>query len=224
MGFEDFVYGGSAFVSGMLMAVFFFFVFLFVAVAIPVASYVLHSLGLYSIAKRRGLRHKWLAWLPFGEAWLLGSISDQYQYVVKGKIKYRRRWLLLLNITAVAIYLGCVGTLVSSMLISDYIAAVVAHTLGGWLALSGVVITLGVLRYAAYYSLFRSCQPSNGVLYLLLSILVPASLPFVVFFIRKKDLGMPPRKQPPVAEVIAQAPVETPEETVEEIAEETTEE
>ncbi|MBR2937435.1 MAG: hypothetical protein IKB80_02940 [Oscillospiraceae bacterium] len=224
MGFEDFIYGGSAFVSGMLMVALIFIVVIFIAVAIPVASYVLHSLGLYTIAKRRGLRHKWLAWLPFGEAWLLGSISDQYQYVAKGKIQYRRRWLLLLYIAAVAIYLGCLGTLVSSMLFSDYIAAVIAHTMGGRLALIAVLIAFGILRYIAYYNLFRSCQPSNALLYLLLSILVPVSMPFIVFFIRKMDQGMPPRKQTPVVEVLAEEVEDIPEEAVEEIAEEITEE
>ena len=60
-------------------------VFLVVYLLLLVASvtmYVLQSLGAYTVAKRRGIHHPWLAWLPIGNVWIWGSISDQYQYVV----------------------------------------------------------------------------------------------------------------------------------------------
>ena len=49
-----------------------------------IAAYVLTALALYTIAKRRGLNHPWLAWIPVASAWILGSLSDQYRYVVRG--------------------------------------------------------------------------------------------------------------------------------------------
>ena len=51
---------------------------------IGIATYVLSALGLYTIAKRRGLNHPWLAWIPVASAWIVGSLSDQYRYVVNG--------------------------------------------------------------------------------------------------------------------------------------------
>ena len=63
-----------------------------------IAAYVLTSLAIYTVARRRGLNNPWLAWIPIINWWLLGSLSDQYQYVVKGKNTSRRKWLLVLNI------------------------------------------------------------------------------------------------------------------------------
>ena len=65
---------------------------------IGIATYVLSALGLYTIAKRRGLNHPWLAWIPVASAWIVGSLSDQYRYVVNGENKSKRKVLLTLNI------------------------------------------------------------------------------------------------------------------------------
>ena len=64
------------------------------------AMYVLKSVGLYTIARRRGLKNPWMAWVPVLNDWLLGSISDQYRYVVKGQIRNRRIVLLMLVIVS----------------------------------------------------------------------------------------------------------------------------
>lgn len=213
---------GSTFM-GIFLAL--YFLIIFFALAFGIASYVLSSLGLYAIAERRKLRHPWLAWVPIGSAWLLGSISDQYQYVVKGKATNRRKMLLALNVAIMVAYIGWMVCMVGSM-IGGYMSAMLFGVVVGWLLFGAVLIPLYIFLYIAYYDLFRSCQPSNAVLYLVLSILIPVTLPFFVFFVRKKDLGMPPRKQPPVAEtVVAEAPAEgigeeITEETVEEQAEE----
>lgn len=63
---------------------------------LSLASYVLMALGMYTIAKRRGIRHAWLAWLPVANLWLLGCVSDQYQQVARGKQKAKRRAMMWL--------------------------------------------------------------------------------------------------------------------------------
>ena len=57
---------------------------------IALAIYVFIAISLYSMASRRGIRHAWLAWVPIGNNWILGSLSDQYRYLVKGKICRKR--------------------------------------------------------------------------------------------------------------------------------------
>ena len=37
-----------------------------------IAAYIMGSLGHYTIAQRRGIKHPWLAWIPFGNLWILG--------------------------------------------------------------------------------------------------------------------------------------------------------
>ena len=58
------------------------------------------------------------------------------------------------------------------------------------------VVTVAVQVYMCCYDLFRSCDPDNRKLFLVLSILCPIGLAFIVFAIRKRDVGMPPKKQP----------------------------
>ena len=64
---------------------------------VGIASYVLTSLALYTLASRRGIRKAWLSWVPVLNVWIVGSLSDQYRYVVKGQVKSKRKILLTLN-------------------------------------------------------------------------------------------------------------------------------
>lgn len=184
------------------------------ASALSMVSYVLQSLGLYTIAERRGIRHSWLAWVPLGNLWMLGSISDQYQYLAKGKIKNRRKVMLGLSIGLVVVYLiWFVGLMMSAFAGEEYVTVLLMVL--GIIALFTVAIILTVLQYMAYFDLYSSCQPSNAVLYLVLSIVFSVTMPFFVFFCRKKDYGMPPRKQPVVQQIVEPAQTE-PEEVTEE--------
>lgn len=167
-------------------------------------SYVLHSLGLYTIARRRGIHNGWLAWLPFGNLWILGSISDQYQYLVKGKIKNRRKAMLWLSIPLIPVCFIWFVILMVSAFSGGGFLLVIAVLIG----LLTMAVTLTVVQYIAYYDLFASCSRENAVLFLVLGIFFPVTLPFFVFACRKKDLGMPPRKQP----VSHQAPMQIAEE------------
>ena len=174
------------------------------AMAWSMVVYVLYSLGIYTVAQRRGIRHPWLAWVPLGNIWMLGSISDQYQYLAKGKIKNRRKVLLGLCIALLlACFVWVIGLTVSAIAGTE-IAAVLWMLLG-MLGVFGVAIVVLVLEYMTLYDLFQSCQPSNATLYLVLAILFNVTLPFFVFACRKKDLGMPPRKQPAPQQVVVPA-------------------
>ena len=176
-----------------------------------IASYILSALAIYAISRRRGLNKPWLAWIPVLNLWLLGSISDQYQYVVKGENKNKRKWLLVLNIAkavlvsvmVILVVLTAAGAIFS---ISDAemmrsINGPLMGILGLALPMAAMVIALCVIRYMALYDVYRSLDPNNAVLYLVLSVLFSPTEPFFLFFNREKDLGMPPRKQkPPVVE------------------------
>jgi len=166
-----------------------------------IATYVLTALAIYNISSRRGLRNPWLAWIPVANCWLLGSLSDQYQYVVKGENKAKRKWLIILSILRVILWLLLIVLAIVAVALlivdetSDTIGLLVA-VLGLFLPLTAVLIAFCVIRYMALYDVYRSLDPSNAVLYLVLSILFNPTEPFFLFFNREKDLGMPPRKQP----------------------------
>lgn len=196
---------GAAF--GVLLGV--FMVIYIVMMAICIGFYVLQSLGIYTIAKRRGIHNPWLAWLPIGNMWMLGSISDQYQYVKQGKVTNRRKVILILYVvTLAASVLSTVGAVAAIVNAAMSNGGEVAIGVGGMLLssllLTGVAIAAMVMEYIILYDVYRSCDPDNSVAFLVLSIFIPVTMPFFLFFNRKKDKGMPPRRQP--------APEQLPEE------------
>ena len=81
-----------------------------------IAAYVLTSWALYTIAVRRGLNNPWLSWIPVVNCWILGSLSDQYQYVVKGKNKSKRKILLSLSILTIVF---CVTMIVLAIVLVE---------------------------------------------------------------------------------------------------------
>lgn len=201
--YYDFEPGMGEAVGGAMGALLgFFLVFYLLMLAFCVVTYVLQSLGMYSIAKRRGIHNPWLAWLPIGNMWILGSISDQYQYVAKGRVRNRRKVLTGLTIammlSGVPALIGAFAALFSEAAGMDagevLLGATVSVMLITYLILAVISIVAVVYQYMALYDLYVSCEPSNGVLYLVLSIFVSVAMPFFVFACRKKDQGMPPRK------------------------------
>ena len=177
---------------------------------VSIATYVLTALALYTIAKRRGLKNAWLAWIPVVDCWLLGSLSDQYQYVVNGQHKSKRKILLLFRILITIMWISLMGLLANlffhafgsilwGSMNDDQIFQILhqaMNLLALCLPLVGASIAYAVFRYMALYDIYRSLDPANCVLFLVLSILFGVTEPFFLFFSRNKDDGMPPRKQP----------------------------
>ena len=201
---DTFPTAAGAGIVGVFLVVYLFFMFL--VSALSMVSYVLYSLGMYTMADRRGIRHSWLAWVPIGNLWILGSISDQYQYVVKGKVKNRRKLLLALAIGLVVAYIAwfvlvVVGAIASGGFSGD-VAGTVAVMVLGFLVLMALAVTIAVYQYVCLYDLYSSSNPNNATLFLVLSIVFSVTMPFFVFACRKKDTGMPPRKQPAPEQVV----------------------
>lgn len=181
-------------------------------------GYVLSSLAIYTIAQRRGIQKAWLAWLPVLNVWILGSISDQYRYVVKEQVKSKRKILLALNLAnfvlSVSVLVRIVATVVSFVSAGMQGASdeALARTLINGILVSMMMslpllalsIAAFVLRAMALYDLYGSCEPDNSVLYLVLS-LIPGinqiTQPLFLFLCREKDGGMPPRREEAAAPV-----------------------
>lgn len=176
-----------------------------------IAGYVLTALALSSIAQRRGIRNPWLAWIPVANLWLIGSLSDQYQYVVNGANKNKRKVLLSLSIAnlvlavMIAVLTGVMAVqaivgFTGSPDIEDLVGMLLGPALGVLglcLPVIGISIAFAIIRYMALYDIYKSLDPSNCVLFLVLSILFHVTEPFFLFFNRDKELGMPPRKREP---------------------------
>lgn len=171
-------------------------------------SYAFTAISLYTMADRRGIRNAWLAWVPIANRWVLGSISDQYRYVVKREVRFKRRTLLILTIVPSVIsvvILGIVGWLTGYVIVGTMSGATYYQMLRGitnpiatasilLLPLLGCRIAERVVYYMALYDVFASCDPENRILYLLLGIFFKITRPVFLFICREKELGMPPRR------------------------------
>lgn len=190
--------------------------------------HIFRSVGLYRIAKRRGIRLAWLAWLPVGNAWIQGNISDQFQYVVKGRIRNRRFVLLFLTVATTALGIA------ASVLSVDVLVAAVSRMLFGagrlnparmaaLLAVTAVesVVALVclVFHYLTVNDLYISCTKRHHVLYLVLSICFKFLEPVFLFICRDKEEGMPPRREVQMSVMREPVPQES-EQTEPETAEE----
>ena len=191
---EDAFVGAAGLVAGIVMIVY------LLLLAFSIVSYVLNAVGMYRIAKRRGIHHAWLAWIPVGNSWLLGGISDHYQYVAKKKITARRKALLAMNIILMVLsgvvmagaalifaFSGPEDVMGSSILLIGLL--VIAY-----LALFGLSIAVLVVSFIAYYDLFQSSKPNSAVLFLILGVVFNVTLPFFVFACGNSDKGMPQRR------------------------------
>ena len=175
-----------------------------IASVFGLVMYILRSLALQTIAKRRGLHHAWLAWIPVGREWIIGSVSDQYQYLTQGKIQNRRKILLGLQLAATVF-----GTFYSAFSASQVIGELMyelGHGNGygmfflpgaGLLSIcsTGIGIAAFVFRQMSMYDLYRSCNTKNCVVFLVLGIIFPVTEPFFLISCRYRDDGMPPRKR-----------------------------
>ena len=175
---------------------------------VSLAAYVFSALAIYTIAQRRGIKKAWLAWLPIVNVWILGSISDQYRYVVKGEVKNKRKILLTVSIlNTVFSIVAFVRLIVSIVLMftgaaQDVNEMDIIRQLLSSLAFYIPVLILGivglVVQIMALYDVYTSCDPANNVLYLVLSIIPiinPITKPLFLFLCRNQDGGMPPRRE-----------------------------
>lgn len=183
---------------------------LFTPAVIGAVSYVLTSLALYTMAQRREIRHPWLAWVPVVQVWILGSLSDQYRYVVRGENRSKRKSLLVLSILsgilAAAIFLVAIVAVVSIIMgifsggSSGYMMERFSGHLLSIVGLSLPLLAVSVAKLIVYFmalsDVYKSMDPANSTVFLVLSILLGVTEPFFLFFNRNKDLGMPPRREP----------------------------
>lgn len=208
-----------------------------VAMVISAVMYVLKSIGLYSVAKRRRIKHPWLAWIPLGDYWILGSIADQYRYVSRNEVCSRRKVLLVMF--AISQFIGVAASYLSVELMAiiaesarqisagyDFsllvdLGSTLALLLTAGLAALIVSVVAMVFYFIALHDYYKSCYPDQKSLFLVLSILFPVTIPFFIFGCRKGEKGMPPRKVRPQTIL---PPAEPEEKPVEEVAEEPVEE
>ena len=128
-----------------------------IGVILGIAAYVFTALGLYAIAKNRGMENSWLAWIPIAQFYIIGDIVKELKFGNSFTIP-RMELVLPLGALAAAI-LSWIPVL-------------------GWL----VGIAYAVVAVYSLYILYKKYVPEQAVLYTVLFFLFP----IFIFIIRKK--------------------------------------
>ena len=176
---------------------------LLVWAVVSLLLYIFKAAGLYTIAKRRGIRHAWLSWIPVADYWVAGSLSDQYRTTVLNKKAFNRIILPVLAVLAGVLTLatsgmslGVIAEMFEYLADGDLQGLVYATTLvGGTSELMTLLydvldIALLVFWSIALYDIYSSACPKYKVAFLVLGIIFPVTIPFFLFYNRKKDEGM----------------------------------
>ena len=151
---------------------------------------IIRARSLNDIARRRGIRKAWLAWGPGGCAGVLGSLADQYQHLVCGRVTSRRKTLVLSAFVMFVVYIASVTVVLMTIfaMIPERVllfAGMPLILLGGTVG----IVTL-VFHHICNYDLYRSCNPKDATAFLVLGIIFVFCEPFFYLACRKKDLGM----------------------------------
>lgn len=180
------------------------------ALIIALVFYLFGAIGLYKIAKNRGDRQAWLAFIPVACNYTLGGVADNINGYKGKKSSFRFILLILGIISAIG------GTVALSSMISALMTVMTAafggadHQImmaligrfGGVMLVSLISLTLTILVYIVHYKIYTDYSPSNAVLFVVLEILFGIA-PFFIFAIRNNtpqtlaQAYQPPMQQPP---------------------------
>ncbi len=165
-----------------------YLIFLLVMLAIYVVEYIFMAIGLSGVAKNLGIRNAWLAWIPFTSVWVLGRASDEAHErntAVKGNCT---KWLMIMMGSTLAVALVSIVLSVFSAFPLDEELLLLVALLQLVVSIVNLVIAIpyAVVTYVCYYRIYKLCYPNQAVLFLLLSIFVSVTAPFLLFACRNK--------------------------------------
>ncbi len=185
-----------------------------------IADYVLSSLGLYGIAKKRDISLAGLAWLPVGNLWVLGSVIDSYE---EKKEDHFKKWRILLPVLVAVIVVGYIlfyivyfmmyFAMFGTMIVETNMEELPDESIGLVLiffvvffvlvaALALVMTAVQTLNYVAIYKTFENIAPKKALKYFILSVTLPLAEGICMLKCKKQ---MPERT--PFDDVSKDAPV-----------------
>lgn len=135
----------------------------FLALAVTLVFFVFQGIALYCMAKKRGIRHRWLAFIPFANVMLMGRLAGEVTFFGQ-KIKRAGLYAMIVRVIVTAI-------------VFSYVAAEIYLHQSGCIGYEAVDGTLE--RYRYYFatgtrfqrSLFRYYDGVANLLYLIFGLI-----------------------------------------------------
>lgn len=180
-----------------------------VGLLVGLVLYIFESLGLYRMAGKCRMRYSGLVFIPFVNLYYLGRLA-QRGAVAYGKKALPFHVLLPLGSALTALLGGGLATAVTVVgarwIIGFGYRYVDEDAMLGFFGIVLVVSALLVLialatavfEYMALYQVYRLFVPENAAVYLVLSILVPVTMPFFLFAAGGREPGGCPASRWPL--------------------------
>lgn len=214
MGYHEYVYDypSSYDISNSVFAAVLslYLIMITVVLIFVLVSYIFHSLGLYTIAKRMGRSNPWLAFVPFARDYLHGELAGSI-VLKKRRIRNPGIWKLILPIiygVVVSIFFGIFSMIMGIGVFLSYGNVMTAGTILVFLVLllvGTVLIVLyeavyGVLRVMIDVQIYERFTTRNmAVVHAVLSTFIPLYEAICLFVLRNRPFhpGMEPVLTPP---------------------------
>ncbi|WP_458412915.1 hypothetical protein ACNQFZ_19210 [Schinkia sp. CFF1] len=134
---------------------------LFLILLLLFIPYIFGAIGLYRMAKRAEIGNEWLAFIPIGNAYIVGELID-------AKLK----WFTVGNSGGIKLLIICIGALVINII--PVIGSIIS-------------ILLGIFWLVVYYWLFEKYSESAVVLTIVNVITAGIASAFITFALRNKE-------------------------------------
>ncbi len=195
--FEQTVTLWSGSTTSMIMLISWITVF-----ATGITCYIFQAAGLYSMAKRQGIKPAGLAWVPVINFYLLGKIADVIGRA-EGRNTHRRVTLLVLYFIQIALSIGLgvyliviLDFLIKSSIQSGYYRPYIVDQSSllttGLIGVLSVILTIvvAILYYVflmrAVYIILKDRTPKNCALLIVLCIFINYAIGPCLFAVRNK--------------------------------------
>lgn len=182
----------------MLIMVFVVLGLYLIIMGVGIASYIMNSLSLYTIANRRQIKNPWLAWIPIAALWIQGSIADDYDEQNGIKRKWRVVLLTLSVISTIGVIIVYVAMVLWMLVMAaeysySYIEPDVPEIVGFIVMLYGALIlvilvasALQICKAITLYKIYESTVPEKSLKYMLVGLLVPLAESICLMKCRKQ--------------------------------------
>lgn len=139
--------------------------FFIILVIVGIALYIVMALALQAMAKKLDLENTWLAWIPIANVYLMGKVAGDEVTIFQKKIPKLSLVLLV----------GCIAIMIiSGIPVIGQLAA----------------IAYAVLSFFSMYKIYRIFAESSAVLFIVLSIVLNVTAPFLMLMASKNEPNM----------------------------------
>ncbi len=159
------------------------------ALLIGLFAYIMEGLALHRMGKVCGAPYPWLAWIPYANLYALGYVADKDAEVSGRPATHYRHTLPILFVVLSVLSFGLMGVAVAASIGSpdgEMTGGVAMLIMLLLLALMAVAMVQLVFEFIALWHIYRLFSPDNAVAFILLSILVSASMPILLFVASRK--------------------------------------